>query len=216
VGASTASLNVSLPARIADIIERAIFARTIKPGQWLREVELADTLAVSRTPVREAFQILSRKGLVDNLPRRGVRVRSVSAQEMQWFLAIRGSLDGLAARLAATHITSESLAALKLLLHEQRSAVTNKQNERFAELGARFHELIYEVSGNQRLLLLYRSIITEGALFRIQDLSQLGGMQKSLFEHRRLFAAIQSRNAVRAQMLAEKHIVRVLDQLLRN
>ncbi|MYK15327.1 MAG: GntR family transcriptional regulator, partial [Rhodospirillaceae bacterium] len=82
-------LNLPVSARIANLLERAILEGRYPPGQRLREVELAERLGVSRTPLREAFYTLETRGLLQIQPRRGAFVKSVTVDEMEELLTVR-------------------------------------------------------------------------------------------------------------------------------
>src|SRR5204863_5548299 len=93
-----------------------ILSGRIPPGAWLRQVELARSLSVSRMPVREALTLLGEEGLVELLPHRGARVPQLSMDELEEIYAARMGLEGLAARQAAIRIDAAALEALRLAL----------------------------------------------------------------------------------------------------
>ena len=90
-------------------LREAIVEGRLKPGQRLMEVQLAEQLGVSRTPVREAIRKLELEGLVVMLPRKGAYVANMSLKDLIDVLEIRASLEGLAASLAAERITDEDI-----------------------------------------------------------------------------------------------------------
>ena len=91
----------------------AIVEGRLKPGERLMEVQLAEQLGVSRTPVREAIRKLELEGLVVMLPRKGAYVANMSLKDLIDVLEIRASLEGLAASLAAERITDEDIKKLE-------------------------------------------------------------------------------------------------------
>src|SRR5881296_1452486 len=97
---------------IALALEDDIVSGRIAPGTVLRQEQLSDRFAVSRTPIREALRRLAALGLVSFVPNRGVRVRTISREELHEAFMVRAELESLATELAATKMTDESLAEL--------------------------------------------------------------------------------------------------------
>ena len=99
-------------------LREAILEGKLKPGQRLMEVQLAEQLGVSRTPVREAIRKLELEGLVVMLPRKGAYVANMSLKDIMDVLEVRASLEGLAAYLAAERISDEDIKKLKDISEE--------------------------------------------------------------------------------------------------
>lgn len=209
-------LNLPVSARIANLLERAILEGRYRPGQRLREVELAERLGVSRTPLREAFYTLETRGLLQIQPRRGAFVKSVTVEEMEELLTVRVSLDGLAARLAVEKAEASDIEELKKVHESQRTAFRNSDDSAFHALGQEFHNLIYAASGNPKLISIYRSLRIDAALYPVTDLLLPGEPEKSIRDHSELLAAIDARDADRAQVHAERHIRRIKAHLRAN
>ena len=209
-------LNLPVSARIANLLERAILEGRYRPGERLREVELANRLGVSRTPLREAFYALETRGLIQIQPRRGAFVKSVTIEEMEELLTVRVSLDGLAAFLAAENAEAADIEELKKVHKSQRHAFRKRDDSAFHALGQEFHNLIYAASGNPKLISIYRSLRIDAALYPVADILLPGESEKSLNDHSELLAAIDSRNAGKAREIAERHIHRIKAHLKAN
>ncbi len=209
-------LNLPVSARIANLLERAILEGRYQPGQRLREVELAERLGVSRTPLREAFYALETRGLLQIQPRRGAFVKSVTVEEMEELLTVRVALDGLAARLAAEKAEAADIEELKTVHESQRAAFQENDDSTFHALGQEFHNLIYAASGNPKLNAIYRSLRVDAALYPVADILLPGETEKSLEDHSELQAAIDARDVDRAGDIAERHIRRIRDHLKAN
>ena len=95
---------------IALVIEEAIVSGELEPGTLLRQEQLSEQYNVSRTPVREALRRLAALGLVSFVPNRGVRVRTISRDELHEAFMVRAELEALATEVAAMKITKEELA----------------------------------------------------------------------------------------------------------
>ncbi len=131
---------------VADRLRAAILENELKPGEWLRQEQLAEKFGVSQTPVREALKELVAEGLVEHAPYRGMRVIEFGVQDLVDLYACRGFIEGLAARYAAHNITEQELAELDRLLvelerHPGRESLSDHRN-----LNRRFHQVIYTAS----------------------------------------------------------------------
>src|SRR5213082_2590176 len=107
------SLDTTKADDIALVIEEAIVSGELEPGTVLRQEQLSEWFAVSRTPVREALRRLAALGLVSFVPNRGVRVREVSRDELREAFLVRAELEALVTELAARKLTAEALAELE-------------------------------------------------------------------------------------------------------
>src|SRR6059036_3974410 len=110
--ASVTTLTSTKADDIARLLEDEIVAGVIPPGTVLRQEQLSERFDVSRTPVREALRRLAALGLVSFVPNRGVRVRTLSREELREAFLVRAELEGLATELATPRMTDEGLAAL--------------------------------------------------------------------------------------------------------
>ncbi|MDD2553301.1 MAG: GntR family transcriptional regulator, partial [Desulfotomaculaceae bacterium] len=133
---------------VFDSLRKAIIIGKLKPGERLMEIQLAEEMGVSRTPVREAIRKLELEGFVVMVPRKGAYVAGVSVKDIADVFEVRSALEGLAASLASERITEEEMEDLEKVFHlitgeEDLLTVVKKDNE--------FHELIYKASRNQRL-----------------------------------------------------------------
>src|SRR5438874_4321239 len=117
------SLDSTKADDIALVIEEAIVSGELEPGQVLRQEELSARFAVSRTPIREALRRLAALGLVSFVPNRGVRVRTITLDELREAFLVRAELESLATEIAAPKFTEAELAELEVA-EEAFSAAT--------------------------------------------------------------------------------------------
>lgn len=143
-------LQQSAPLRdqVHEALERMIIDGTLAPGQRLVEGELATRLGVSRNPVREALNGLSRSGWVELRPRHGAYVRRQTAREGDEFFHVRRMLEVESARLAAVHATDRAVAQLRDLLAEGWDALEVKDQERLLAANSRFHADVVAMADN--------------------------------------------------------------------
>lgn len=142
----------SLQERVYEQLKGAILSGEIKPGERLLETQLAQSLGVSRIPLREAIRKLERDGLVVAFPRRGVYASSISPRDIDDVYAVRVVLEGLAARLAAERRTDEQLARLDRIVAEMKEQADRGDSNGLFATGRCFHEAVLEASGNAKLV----------------------------------------------------------------
>ncbi|MCE5262554.1 MAG: GntR family transcriptional regulator [Deltaproteobacteria bacterium] len=202
----------SLAEHIVDDLERKIVDRTLKPGQRIVEEGLCRTFGVSRSPVREAFQILESRGFVVREPRKGISVARITPQEAEDIYRIRASLDGLATSLAVRKRTPEFVAKLKKM-HEQMIRAAEKKNATsYQNLNQKFHELIINASGNVRLVQLIRNFDRQTMRYRLTVMSGPGWMANSTKLHAAIVTAVEAGDADAAERIRKESILGQLER----
>ena len=131
---------------VCEVLRDAIRGGILKPGEWLKENDLADELLVSRTPVREAIRKLEQEGYVVTVPRRGAYVASVSIRDINEIFEIRAALEALACELASERITDEEQERLERLLVAIGRAIEEHDMDRIVQTDIEFHELLYQAA----------------------------------------------------------------------
>ena len=131
-------------------ILEAIIDRSLLPGQRIRQNELADKLGVSRQPVSHALHLLHRQGLVSESGRRGFEVTQLDPRRIRQLYEVRGALDALAAKLAATRAASDAAGRTRLeaALAAGRRIDRNTSLAELITLDVDFHRAIYQLAGN--------------------------------------------------------------------
>lgn len=128
-------------------LRRELLSGRLEPGQWLREQELAESLAVSRTPVREAVRQLAQEGLLQIEPNRGVRVRGLSLDEAVATYEVRSTLESMAAALAARNVDDGARVELEHHLAAMAAVQPDDQAEHI-RTDNEFHALVARLAGN--------------------------------------------------------------------
>ena len=136
---------------VCETIRQAIVDGVFSPGERLMEIQLADEMGVSRTPVREAIRKLELEGFVVMIPRRGTYVADISIKDINEVYEIRTSLEVLAAGLAAERISDEELETMQRLLVEIGQHIEDGNIEKIVEIDTAFHDVLYKASRNKRL-----------------------------------------------------------------
>ncbi|MDD4297579.1 MAG: GntR family transcriptional regulator [Ruminiclostridium sp.] len=192
---------------IFNTLRDAIVAGDLKPGERLMEVELAETMGVSRTPVREAIRKLETEGLVTMTPRKGTHVAELTVKDIVDVLEVRAALDGLATELAAQHIQQEHLRQLENI-HRQYVAALQKENLAAAiKKDVEFHEVIYNASENVKLMSVAGNLREQIYRFRVLYMKDFSNASDVLEEHRNILKALEEQDQEKAGLLAKEHII---------
>lgn len=191
---------------VLEAIREAIINGNLKPRERLMEIQLAEELGVSRTPIREALRKLELEGFIVMVPRKGAYVADISIKDIADVFEIRTALEGLAAALAAERITEEELENMERCLVEKGEAIAMADIDKLVETDTKFHEAIYRASRNERLWTILNNLREQFQRLRTTSLSVPGRMQQSLKEHREIVEAIQSRDVQQARQMAQDHI----------
>ena len=184
----------------------AILDGRFTAGARLRQTDLADQLAISRTPVREALGRLQHEGLVELLPGGGVRVAVLALEEAAELYDLREVLDGLAARLAAQRAAPASFARLEKSLDRMAQCLARNDANQWFGAHVAFHEEIFRASGNARLLALAPLVRLSIQRFHPVLLRTPHRLADADREHRGIHAAIVAGDGERAELLARAHI----------
>lgn len=191
---------------VFDALREAIISGRLKPGQRLLEIQLADELGVSRTPVREAIRKLELEGFVVMIPRKGAYVADISLKDIADVFEIRGALEGLAAGLAAERATDEEIEQMERHLVEVAECIERRDVDRLVESDTMFHDTLYVASRNQRLGQILNLLREQIQRFRMRTLSHPARMKVALDEHRGMVEALAARDPEAARRLAQEHI----------
>ena len=201
---------------VCETLRDAIRKGVLKPGERLMEIQLAEELGVSRTPVREAIRKLELEGYVIMMPRRGTYVANLSIRDVNEVFEIRTSRDSLASGLAAERITDEELERLQRLLVLIGGYIETNNMDKIVETDTEFHDLLYQASRNTRLVGIIFNLREQLTRFRATSMSFPGRLKATLEEHRRIVEAIAQGDVKEAQLAAEDHMEKSEQTLLKS
>ena len=192
-------------------LEGMIVGGRFAPGERVREQELAQTLGVSRGPLREAIRVLEGRRLLERTPNAGVRVTDPSIEDLEQMLVVREALEGIAAREAAQRITVAELRALGALT--ARIARLDRKGAAglaaMAQQGsdADFHRSVVLASGNRWLeQLLCRDLYSLIRLFRFRAAALRSDPARTHAEHRAIVERLEERDAAGAERAMRAHV----------
>ena len=189
-------------------LRRQILKGDLKPGERLKEISLANRLGVSRTPIREAIRKLEHEGLVEMLPRRGAHVAGITRQELRDVLEVRKTLEVLAITRAAELMKEEDFETLKEAEKAFRKLVENPDADLtgLGEADEHFHDIIYQSTGNRRLIQILGNLREQMYRFRVEYLKDKDIRHSLVLEHDALAEALAARDREEAVRLIKLHI----------
>ena len=211
-------MDAFLPLRdvVFQTLRQAILREDLAPGERLMEIPLANKLGVSRTPLREAIRMLEQEGLVVMIPRRGAQVAGISEKSLRDVLEVRKSLEKLAVELACERMTEEDMKEMNRAEEAFSAAVHEGDALRIAETDEQCHDVIYNSTGNTKLVQLLNNLREQMYRYRLEHLKDEKSRLSLLEEHQRMMTALRSRDVELAKKAAGEHIVNQENNVLRN
>ena len=202
------NMNEYLPLRdvVFNTLRQAILRGELKPGERLMEIQLANKLGVSRTPIREAIRKLELEGLVLMIPRRGAEVAEITEKSLRDVLEVRRALEELSVKLACERITEEQIGELKAAAKDFEEVLKSGDVTAYAEADVKFHDIIYYATDNQRLISLLYNLREQMYRYRVEYLKRDDVHEKLLQEHQYIIEMLESRNQEEAIAAVCKHI----------
>ena len=204
------NMNAYLPLRdvVFQTLREAILKGELKPGERLMELQLASKLGVSRTPIREAIRMLELEGLAVTVPRKGAEVARMTEKDMEDVLQIRKTLDELAVKLACDKITEEQLKNVKRAVEEFEESTKCKNIKKIAEADVKFHDTIYEATGNAKLVTLLNHLREQRYRYRIEYLKDERMYTELIKEHWKIYEALLQRDKESVVQIMAEHVMR--------
>ncbi len=203
----------SLGDAVYNNIRDAIITGELKPGTPLRVPAIAQSLGVSRSPVREAVIRLTSERLARSEPRLGAVVTEIKREDLAGLYEIREVLEGLASRLAAVSKDTDSIVGFGLLLEQHELAVKRNDINEHIELDLSFHRSIRRIAGNRELELLLNNLESQVRLAML-TVTVSSGPHVALEEHKEIYQAIKNRDPNGAEKAARAHIARLHNALM--
>lgn len=203
----------SLRGRVFNRIREDILAGIYKQKEELKETAIANELGVSRTPVREALRQLELEGLINIIPNKGAYVTGITAKDIKDIYSIRSLLEGLSARWAADHITTEQIEELEEITYLFEFHAQKKHYEQVLELDNKFHEVIYQACDSKQLHHMLSDFHHYVQRVRKIMLSYDTRVFKTNEEHRKIVDALKERNPDKAEALANEHIMNTIKNI---
>ncbi|WP_231710300.1 GntR family transcriptional regulator [Roseibium limicola] len=194
-------------AVIADTLEAEIIAGTLASGSKLDEQALADRFGASRTPVREALQLLASRSLAERVPFRGVIVTQITRERIDMLFETMGEIEATCGRFAAERMTMSERAALEELHQSMGDMANLGSQEDYETANTIFHTRIFEGAHNAELLEVANGLRLKLAPFRKSQLKAAERMKRSNEEHEAIVGAILERNPRATEKALRRHLL---------
>lgn len=201
------------------LLER-IISGGYKPGDWLRQEEIASQLGVSMTPVREALDLLDAAGLAERVPYRGVRVPQPTHEEIAESFVTRLLLEKAVNRAAALNREQAHVDALRRVVAESRKLIRIDDMSASRKLSGDFHSTVAEATRNSTLIRVYKVAANSfpdwmlyQAMYEHPEELEVS-VKEEYQEHLAITEAIESRDPELAERRAEEHIVDIGRQIV--
>ena len=198
---------------VFDFLHENIISGNYKPGEWIRQEDIAKQLDVSMTPVREALDLLVASGLAERVPYRGVRVHEIVVKDVVEAYGMRLYLEVAISQEAAKHITPEQIQSLERTLDEMKKHETLNEMSKSRQLSRDFHSAIAAATGNDLLIRLY-SVVSNAfpdwllyeALFRSPEILP-ESMADMHDEHVAIVNALKNGDGLSAALCSVEHVM---------
>lgn len=202
------NMDAFLPLRdvVFNTLREAILKGDLKPGERLMELQLAAQLGVSRTPIREAIRMLEQEGLAVTVPRKGAEVAKMTLKGMEDVLEIREALDILACQLACVRITEEQLETLEEKKKAFEDSLKSGNVKAIAETDVAFHDVIYDATGNPKLVNMLNNLREQIYRYRVEYLKKAENYPKLISEHNAIYDSLANRNQEEATNSIREHV----------
>lgn len=204
----TVNMDEYLPLRdvVFKTLRQAILRGELKPGERLMEIQLANKLGVSRTPIREAIRKLELEGLVLMIPRRGAEVAEIKEKGLRDVLEVRKALEELSVQLACDRITPEQLCELEETAEEFKRSLRSEDVTEIAQADVKFHDVIYKAADNQRLMQLLSNLGEQMYRYRVEYLKNPEIHEQLIKEHAEIICHIRKHEKEKAVKMICEHI----------
>lgn len=206
----------SLRGRVFHRLREDILSGKYNENDELKEVTIGEELGVSRTPVREAFRQLELEGLIQIVPNKGAYVTGITEKDVKDIYMIRSLLEGLCARWATEHITNAQMEEMEENVYLAKFHAQKGHYDQLAVLDNRFHEIMYEACNSKMLEHQLKDFHDYVLRVRRKTLANINRGTKSNEEHELIMEAIKAKDAEKAEMLANRHMINAYENMVQN
>jgi DNA-binding GntR family transcriptional regulator len=207
-------ISILLHEQVVQRLRTMLVEGRIAAGAKLNERELAERLAVSRTPLREAIKQLAAEGLVELLPHRGAVALQLSEQDVRDSFELMATLEGLSGELAAARITDAALVQIQAWHYEMLAAYTRRELSAYYRLNAQIHSAINAAARNPVLTRTYAQVNARLQALRFRSNQDEAEWQRAVHEHGRMVEALAARDAGALREVLVTHLNHKRDVVL--
>jgi len=197
-------------------LEKWIVTDNLKPGQQIKEDEIASRLDISRPPVREAFKALEIEGLVIRKPRKGVFVVEMNKADVIEVYMLKANLYSMATELALEHITKKQLEELGALVQKMADCIHEGLPDilNYQKFHRKFHIRVMNIAGNRRLEVFASSLHKQIRRFSYQTLQDKNHLAKSAQYHKAIVEKMLEKDKKNACRIMKEHVLDAMNFLI--
>jgi DNA-binding GntR family transcriptional regulator len=205
---------VSLVEQVTEFLTNAIIEGRFENGRRLVENELQRQFGISRAPIRESFRVLEKKGLVTVIPRKGTFVRKITRNDVEENFPVRACLEGLAARMATSHLQEKDIKEMESALARMREGAGENDFKSYFKHHIDFHEIFINASKNDTLIAILENLRQQAVWFRFSYLWHQENFEYAIRVHNEILAHFIQKDIDRVEMLVREHILVALKRFL--
>ncbi|WP_300033388.1 GntR family transcriptional regulator [uncultured Roseobacter sp.] len=199
-------MDIRRADQIADTLEQLVFAGEFQDGDRLDELKLAEQFHVSRTPIREALQVLVTSGMAEQIPRRGVFIRQPGPVELLEMFETMAEIEAVCGRLAATRMSDQELDALADANDRCQQAIQASDHDRYYSENETFHQIIYRGAANSFLEKQAKQLQNRLRAYRRIQLRFRGRLRQSMSEHSEILQFLRDGDADNTARALRGHV----------
>jgi DNA-binding GntR family transcriptional regulator len=201
--------------QIVDFLTDAIIERRLQDGQRLVENDLQRRFGVSRGPIREAFRVLEKNGLVHIIPRKGTYIRKISQKDIEEIFPVLAYLESLAARAAIPHITAVDVENMEVALSRMAEAAKGNDLKSYLKFHLAFHKIFIRACKNDVLIETIERLRRQAVWFRFSYLYIDDSFEYSISVHRKILELFGKKDADQVEVLVKEHLLVALPRFIR-
>jgi GntR family transcriptional regulator, rspAB operon transcriptional repressor len=209
------NIDDSHQQRAYGYILNKILLMEYKPGDYITDSHISGELGISRTPVREAFQLLENEGLLQSEPRRGWRIYSLTIKDIEDIFDLKCEIEGFMASKAALDPNEEHRQELLNLIEQMRTASTNNDVDTWMRIDSTLHHLFYVMAQNDRAERIIKNLNNQWHRLRKGYINMQGSLDNATREHENIVSAVINKDAEGADRAMHAHLNRVSNGLVK-
>ncbi len=205
-----------LVEKLSEAMTEAILEGIFKEGDQLTELDLQKQFSISRSPIRESFRVLEKRGLVEVIPRKGTFVKRISPRDIEEHFPVRSVLEGLAAKQAYANMSPAPLEAMERALARMKTAAENEDTKNYWKQHILFHEIFIDACGNQLLINLLKTLRMQIMWYRLSYQYYKEDFKSSYRTHEKIMGLFKSKNTDpdRLEAIVRTHIEEAVGKFL--
>ena len=205
----------SIADGVKKYLEQKIVTGKLKPGQQIKEQDLAESLGVSRPPIREAFKILEAEGLITRVPNKGAFVTEIEEKDIWEIYTLKTALYGLGTRLAFGRLNDSLISKLEHIVSNMKKCIEQDPPDitRYQALNEQFHDLMLDAADHGRLKKMAATLHNQVKRYSYRSLAERSHLQRSYKYHKAIVDAIKKGEKEKAAQLTEEHVLEGLKVL---